>query len=252
MNIFSYFESQANTGEWDELYNIKNPASYPFIIRLQKTINLLNDIQNKKVCDLGCGTGVLLPIILKKKGIYVGIDFSKEMIQVMEKKYSQEILKNNIRLTAADFKDFNENEKFDILVGLGFIEYFDEPEVVIQKLYQILNNNGQIIISFPNANSMEYFLIKSTSKIRSFIKETFKIGKPQPERKMWTKKDALNLLRGAGFKNIEVENYFVNLIIYPFKVIFPKFAFYVARKLENSWISKFDLFVNGFIISARK
>ena len=78
--VLNYFETQAKSGDWESLYNPQNPKSYPFIIRLQKTLNLLEDIDNKKICDLGCGTGVLIPFILKKNGNYTGIDFSKKML----------------------------------------------------------------------------------------------------------------------------------------------------------------------------
>ena len=73
--VLNFFEKSAKMGNWDSLYNPNNPRSFSFIIRLQKTLNLLENIENKKICDLGCGTGVLIPFILKKKGNYTGIDF---------------------------------------------------------------------------------------------------------------------------------------------------------------------------------
>ena len=89
--VLNYFETQAKSGDWESLYNPQNPKSYPFIIRLQKTLNLLEDIDNKKICDLGCGTGVLIPFILKKNGNYTGIDFSKRMLGTIRSKYQKEI-----------------------------------------------------------------------------------------------------------------------------------------------------------------
>ena len=57
--ILNHFEHQAKVGKWDSLYDPKNPESFSFIVRLQKTLNLLKDVNNKKICDLGCGTGIL-------------------------------------------------------------------------------------------------------------------------------------------------------------------------------------------------
>ena len=76
--VLNYFETQAKSGDWEFLYNPQNPKSYPFIIRLQKTLNLLEDIDNKKICDLGCGTGVLIPFILKKMETTLVLIFQKK------------------------------------------------------------------------------------------------------------------------------------------------------------------------------
>ena len=126
--VLNYFETQAKSGDWEFLYNPQNPKSYPFIIRLQKTLNLLEDIDNKKICDLGCGTGVLIPFILKKNGNYTGIDFSKKMLDIIKSKYQKEINDKKVNLLLTDFKNLDETHKYDILIGLGFIEYFDEPK----------------------------------------------------------------------------------------------------------------------------
>ena len=44
--ILNHFEHQAKVGKWDSLYDPKNPESFSFIVRLQKTLNLLKDVNN--------------------------------------------------------------------------------------------------------------------------------------------------------------------------------------------------------------
>ena len=51
--VLNYFETQAKSGDWESLYNPQNPKSYPFIIRLQKTLNLLEDIDQDILVNLG-------------------------------------------------------------------------------------------------------------------------------------------------------------------------------------------------------
>ena len=139
--VLSYFEAQAKSGDWESLYNPQNPKSYPFIVRLQKTLNLLENIDNKKICDLGCGTGVLIPFILKKNGNYTGIDFSKRMLDTIRSKYQKEINDKKVDLLLSDFKNLDQTRKYDILIGLGFMEYFDEPKKIVKKLYNIIKPN---------------------------------------------------------------------------------------------------------------
>ena len=47
--VLNYFEKEAKVGNWVSLYNPDNPKSYSFIVRLQKTLNLLKDIKEKKI-----------------------------------------------------------------------------------------------------------------------------------------------------------------------------------------------------------
>lgn len=250
--VLNYFEQEAKVGNWDSLYDSSNPKSYSFIVRLQKTLNLLEDIENKKVCDLGCGTGVLIPFILKKKGNYTGIDFSKEMLDSIKKKYPKETLNHTVNLLLNDFKNIDESKIYDVLVGLGFIEYFEEPQNIINKLYKILSKDGTLILSFPNLNSFDFSMIRLLTIPRVIAKKIFKIGKPNPPRKMWSKKNAYKLFQEAGFKNLHIQNYEINVVVYPFTVFFPKFATFISKKLEYTWLSKIGFFANGFIISAKK
>ena len=107
-NVQNFFEKKAQTGEWKSLYDEQNPSSYPFTIRLKKTVEMLNEkISGKKVCDLGCGTGALIPHILKQNGKYTGIDFSKEMLSKIK---SHQINKTNEDKVELHHLDFNNSE----------------------------------------------------------------------------------------------------------------------------------------------
>ena len=115
--VLSYFETQAKSGDWESLYNPQNPKSYPFIIRLQKTLNLLEDIDNKKICDLGCGTGFVGLSISKNsrlKNNYYFSDISPKAIQLCKKNAK----KNNIKIEAkvGEILQPWKNKKFDIIV----------------------------------------------------------------------------------------------------------------------------------------
>jgi len=250
--VLNYFEEQAKSGNWNSLYNPKNPKSYPFIVRLQKTLNFLHNIEEKKICDLGCGTGALIPFILEKKANYTGIDFSQKMLDEIKLRYTEEVQNKKIELLLNDYKNFNQDKIYDILIGLGFIEYFDEPEEIVKKLYNSISIDGQLILSFPNKSSFDFLSIRLLTVLRIFIKKISGSGGVNPPRRMWTKKNAQKMLEKAGFVNLKFENYYINLFVYPLTVIFPKFTTYMAKKLENTWISKIDFFANGFIIFAQK
>jgi SAM-dependent methyltransferase len=250
--IFEYFEKQAKTGEWDSLYNPNNTISYPFIIRLHKAIQYLNDAKDKTVCDLGCGTGILIPFVIERGGDYIGVDNSPEMIKTAQEKYSSYNKSNKIFLVCSDFQNLKIEKKCDIFIGLGFIEYFNDPEKTITMIYDYLPTGGQLILSFPNFKSLDYLTLQLFSPFRYIVRLLFNKGTPQPPRKLWTLKKAEKMFHDAGFNNLEHINYNVNILFYPFSRFFPGLCYALAKKIEYSGLSKINFFSTGFIVSAKK
>lgn len=250
--ILKYFEEQAKLGIWDELYNPNNPLSHSFIHRFNKSINLIEDLNGKKICDLGCGTGILIPFVLYSNGKYTGVDNSKEMINVINKKFFKELETKAIDLKSCDLRDLNINEKFDVIFGLGFIEYFDNPDSILEKIDSLLNNNGQVILSFPNLLSLDYFMVKAFYILKYLFRIMFNKKTNTPPRNMWTVDSAKKMFERKGFKNIKIINYNTNLFVYPFTRIIPKFSNFFGNFFENSFLSRISFFSTGFIISAKK
>ncbi len=230
--VLNYFETEAKDGNWDFLYNPRNPKSYPFIIRLQKTLNLLNDISNKKICDLGCGTGALIPFILKKKGNYTGVDFSEKMLDFIKARYPKEISENKIELILSDIDNFDESKSFDIFIGLGFIEYFEDPEKIIRKLYKILPNGGHLILSFPNSRSLDFLIIRLLTIFRIILKKIFKPNHKNPPRKMWSKKKCTKNIKNGGIYRFSNQKLLCKFTCLSCDCNFAKFFKFCGKKVR--------------------
>ena len=250
--ILSYFEAQAKTGKWDSLYDKNNPASYPFIVRFSKAINLIKQVENNTILDLGCGTGILIPYIIENKGNYIGLDNSVSMLKTVNQKFFNLIENGKVHLYFKDIRVYTPCEKIDIIIGLGFIEYFDDPEIIVEKLFEILPEGGQLILSFPNFKSLDYFSVQLFTPIRFLLRKLTGRHTISPPRKMWNSKYAKKLFLKAGFKDIKIVNYNVNIFSYPFTRLSMKFTNYWAKKFEDSFLSKIGFFSSGFIITAEK
>lgn len=252
-NVQNFFQKKAQTGEWKNLYDKKNPFSYPFVIRIEKTIKMLgNKVSDKKLCDLGCGTGDLIPHLLEAKAKYTGIDFSEEMLSKIKSQQKEEIKNGRIELHRLDFNKEDINKKFEVLVGLGFIEYFEDPNKIIKKCNDILDKDGLILLSFPNRISFDFTMIRILKYPRLFLKKVFNIGKENPKRKMWSYKEAKQLFAEGKFEILSIENYYTNLAVYPLTVLFPHFAFRLSKFLEKTFLNKINYFNIGFLILAKK
>jgi SAM-dependent methyltransferase len=250
--ILKYFESLAKNGGWDSLYDPRNPKSYSFIVRLKKSLDLLDGIENKTVCDLGCGTGVLIPFILERGGNYIGVDNSENMLDQIRVNFSKELQVNKLMLIFSDFENLLLENKCNVLIGLGFIEYFNEPEEILKKTYEMLPEGGQLILSFPNFFSLDYFLLKLLAPFRFGVRLITDKGTPQPPRKLWTIKKTKKIFLDTGYKDLKIVNYSINFFFYPFSRFFPEFCNYISKKLEYSFMARFSFFSTGFIISGRK
>ena len=112
------------------------------------------------------------------------------MLDTIRSKYQKEINDKKVDLLLSDFKNLDQTRKYDILIGLGFMEYFDEPKKIVKKLYNIISNEGRIILSFPNVNSFDFLTIRLLTILRIIIKKFLKLGQNNPPRKMWSKRAA--------------------------------------------------------------
>jgi len=105
----------------------------------------LGDIHGKKILDAGTGTGNLALLLEKRGAKVVGLDFSKEGLEIFKKK-----LPNNQTI----FHDLTKplplpNESFDAIVSNNTI-YTLPLEIrptAFREFFRVLKPNGKIVVS---------------------------------------------------------------------------------------------------------
>ena len=60
------------------------------------------------------------------------------------------IKSNSIKLIEKDFFEYKTEKKYDVVFSAGFIEHFDNIKLVLEKHYDLLDNDGILFISMPN------------------------------------------------------------------------------------------------------
>ncbi len=249
--ILNYFRNQAISGDWASLYNPENPLSYPFIQRFVKTVKLMQPIQGE-VLDMGCGTGIMVKVVLDSGAQYTGFDLSAEMIEACNKRFALEVASGKAQFVLCDSSEFKSEKLFNQAIGMGYIEYFENPDEGIRQAASLIKKNGKLILSFPHKNSIDYWAVNLLSPFRKLITLLTKKYTPKPDRKMWSYQEAEMLFRKNGFKNIQVVFYNVNLFHYPFTRFMPRFSNWFSAKIEHTFFSKFSILATSFIICSEK
>jgi cyclopropane fatty-acyl-phospholipid synthase-like methyltransferase len=174
------------------------------------------------------------------------------MIVACQNKFRSDIENGKVKFVLADSSQFNSEKLFDQAVGMGYIEYFENPDFGMQQAHSWLKKEGKLILSFPHKNSIDYLAVNMLSPFRKIM--TLLTGKKtiKPDRKMWSQREAILLFQKHGFKVTSIVNYNVNILHYPFTKIAPAFSNWLSAKLENSMVSKISFFSTSFIIKAEK
>lgn len=129
---------------WVQKYSLK-----PTRDRIKALINT-QDYKSKKLLDIGCGTGQLLSELDDLENLSLsGLDFSKEMIRQSKK------ANLNAKHYHMDVDDLDQvNDKFDIITCSHSLPYYKNKRRTLEKISQILDDNGKTYIAFASGESL--------------------------------------------------------------------------------------------------
>lgn len=95
--------------------------------------------------DVGCGNGhTLLLFEEKAKEIHpYGIDLSKEAIKIAASRLKR------TQLIRGNFLEHQFSEKFNVILGLGTFEHFEDPLKALQRAKSMLSDDGILYLELP-------------------------------------------------------------------------------------------------------
>jgi 2-polyprenyl-3-methyl-5-hydroxy-6-metoxy-1,4-benzoquinol methylase len=171
----SFWDSYAS--EFDAIYGTKNSLFNSVInklfrramkARFERTLQIIPS-ENVSVIDIGCGPGHYC-FSLAKEGHreILGIDFSEPMIRIATEHAKELGVSNLLKFEVVDVFNFDSGRKFDYSIMMGFVEYFEHPELVIRKAADITNR--RVMISFPAEGGILAFQRKLRYRNRCYLR----------------------------------------------------------------------------------
>ena len=108
-------------------------------------------VQSGKVLDVGCGNGSFMAVYEQHGYDVVGVEFGKEAAETAAKNHQ-------VRCGVFDEMDF-EQEKFDLVIFRGVLQYVSYPTKYLEKAVSLLTTGGRLFITAqPNMNSFAFRL----------------------------------------------------------------------------------------------
>ena len=133
------------TLSWDaELY--QNSSSLQFELGLMG-IKKLNPKGSEKILEIGCGNAMITIELAKRNpnGTITAIEVSEEMISQAKFNISKTNL-SNIKLIHKDAIQIDFKDKFDAIFSNSAIHWIKNLELMYEKIYNALRQNGRIMI----------------------------------------------------------------------------------------------------------
>jgi len=150
-----FFDSYAH--KFDAIYGTQNTFLNRLInklfrksmrLRYERTLQGCSPIQGKRVIDIGCGSGHYgIALATAGAGYVLGLDFAKTMIDIAKYRAKAAGVDDRCHFEYADFFARPIQETFDYAIVMGFMDYMQEPERIIEKVLSVTTHKA--FFSFP-------------------------------------------------------------------------------------------------------
>jgi len=122
----------------------------PAVVHEVLTESLGNIGSSVSILDLGCGTGLLGPVLRPLASELVGVDLSEQMLNKARATSAYDLLEH------ADALDYlgRHHSEFDIIVAAGVFHYFGELSPLLRHCFEALRPNGLLLFTLANGPLM--------------------------------------------------------------------------------------------------
>lgn len=206
--------------------------------RLKRCLGQLlwNNLQNKKVLEIGCGAGRFTEILLQQKALLVSVDLS-HAVEVNKANFP--VSDQHLIIQADVMKLPFEHEQFDVVVCLGVLQHTPNPQATIKKLAEQLKVDGFLVID-------QYVFHRSYWSLRLLYRQIFKRLPPKVAFKTLKILSPLFLPLHRSFKGFRFLTIFLNRVS-PFITYYRDIP-ELSSELQKEWalLDSFDTLTDWY------
>ena len=214
-------------------------GKYSDLVHKEIVLGFNNSWKNKRILDVCCGTGRFSIEVAKKGATVISLDFSREMLNILNQKASTLQLSNDIHPVLMDaHKMMFLDDTFDGCICITAIQLIIDYENVLQEISRVLKPNGFLIMNFPNMLGF-YF------PIAAYVNITHKAIQKDVHSKWFTLRKIKKVFSSVGLEMTDVKGclYFPTYTPRPLFEVFKKID-KISRDSPLKYLSG-SLFVKG-------
>ncbi len=138
----------------DEFYqHSKKSTDLITYLNRKRFFKCINNGVRTKVLDIGAGDGSLVSFLIEKGLEAYGLEPSKVGRNIAKKNW-------NVDLIPGDLSDI-QSKRFDVINLSHVLEHVIDPLAILEKINNLLDDNGCLSIEVPNIHSWEASIFKS-------------------------------------------------------------------------------------------
>jgi 2-polyprenyl-3-methyl-5-hydroxy-6-metoxy-1,4-benzoquinol methylase len=117
-------------------------------LRFERTIDGCMPIEGKSVLDVGCGPGhYSVHLALRGASSVLGLDFAQGMVRLAQENAASNGVTERCKFLCSDFSGYCFDRQFDYSIAMGFMDYIEKPEPIIDKILSA--TRAKAFFSFP-------------------------------------------------------------------------------------------------------
>jgi 2-polyprenyl-3-methyl-5-hydroxy-6-metoxy-1,4-benzoquinol methylase len=154
-----YREERRGILQWAAHAAFRKPG---LVRRFQATVDILGDVRDKTILDVGCGSGIYSVYFARQGARVTGLDFSSSMLMLARKNAAEEGVV--VDFVCGDFLESGEGRRFDHLLFIGVFDYVEKAGLpaYFEKAVRIAAD--RIVATFPKRyapqSAMRHFWLK--------------------------------------------------------------------------------------------